>query len=124
MTEPVEQKGIPSALDNELVPLSVAANVTYFHLTEVGKQVLMQENLAEILPVVAVALSQVAPIYRAPMDGEAPPQLGEREIEALLFKPVRDGAPPSLDGFSIRRGDLRKALVTLREARHLFGRAK
>jgi hypothetical protein len=113
------------ALDNELVPLAVASSVTYFHLTEVTRQVDTHENLHEMLNVVAVALSQVAPIYRSPGQGDKPPLLSNREVDDLLFKPIRDGEPTAtLDGLCIRRGDLRKALVTLREARSLFGPTK
>jgi hypothetical protein len=111
-------------LDNELVPLAVAANVTYFHLTDVSRQVDANEHLADMLQVVSVALAQVAPIYRARADGEQPSLLSNGDIDRLLLAPLRDGAEsPSLDGYCVRRGDLRKALVTLREARNLFGRA-
>ena len=112
-------------LDGEMVSLAVAANVTYFHLTEVTRQVDTNQDLAQMLRVVSVALSQVAPIYRAGHDGQEPAQLGSREIDDLFFTPMSDGAHgPSLDDFCIRRGDLRQALVTLREARSLFGTDK
>lgn len=110
-------------LDNEMVPLAVASSVTYFHLTELTKQVGSHENLAERLQVVCVALSQVAPIYRAPQGDGSAPQLSNREVDELLLRPARDGGePPRLDAFCIRRGDLRKALVALREARNPFGK--
>jgi hypothetical protein len=57
-------------LDGEMVSLAVAANVTYFHLTEVARQVDTTQDLAQMLRVVSVALSQVAPIYRAGRGGE------------------------------------------------------
>ena len=103
-------------LDAELVPLAVAATVAYFHLTEASKQVDSQGHLADVVPVVALALSQVTPVYAA-ADGTGRPV--NKEVDALLLR--RDAAPPDLDRFAIRRGDLRAALATLREARHLFG---
>ena len=54
-------------LDDELVPLPVAATVAYFHVTDAAHQV---------------------------------------------------------DGLKIRRGDLRRAMITLREARAAFGPAR
>ena len=112
-----------SDLDNEMVSLAVAASVTYFHLTEVARQIDSETHLAEMLQVVAVALSQVAPIHRVAKDRESPALLSNREIDRLLFRPMREGEEaPDLDEYCIRRGDLRNALVTLREARGLFGR--
>ena len=112
-----------TAIDSEMVSLAVAASVTYFHLTEVARQIDSESHLAEMLQVVAVALSQVAPIHRAARPGEETVLLSTGEVDRLLFKPMREGdEAPDLDEFCIRRGDLRKALVTLREARNLFGR--
>lgn len=112
-----------AALDEEMVSLAVAASVTYFHLTEVARQIDSESHLAEMLQVVAVALSQVAPIHRAPKPGADAALLSSAEVDRLLFRPMREGEEaPDLDEYCIRRGDLRKALVTLREARNLFGR--
>lgn len=123
MTSPEGRAPQQAELDNEMVSLAVAASVTYFHLTEVARQIDSEAHLAEMLQVVAVALSQVAPIYRAPTDGESPSLLSNREVDRLLFLPMREGEEaPDLDDYRIRRGDLRRALVTLREARSLFGR--
>lgn len=111
-----------SALDQEFVPLAVASSVAYFHLTDAAKQVDSQEHLADMLRIVALALSQVAPIHRAPAAERSAP-LSEQQIEEFFFRPLNEGGEgPSLDGFCIRRGDLRRALVTLREARTVFGR--
>jgi hypothetical protein len=124
MTAPSEGVAARQAdLDNEMVSLAVAASVTYFHLTEVARQIDSETHLAEMLQVVAVALSQVAPIHRAAKNGESPSLLSNREVDRLLFRPMREGEEaPDLDEYCIRRGDLRSALVTLREARGLFGR--
>jgi len=106
-------------LDDEMVPLAVAATVAYFHLTEVAKQIDTNEHLADVVQVVAVALSQVAPVYSA---AGAPVRVVNKELDALLLRrPENDAPKPDLDQFVIRRGDLRAALTTLREARNLFG---
>lgn len=124
MLDPAVAGKKQAELDAEMVSLAVAANVTYFHLTEVTRQVDSNDDLAQMLRVVSVALSQVAPIYRVPAKGQQPVPLGSREVDEVFFTPMREGTEaPSLDGFCIRRGDLRQALVTLREARNLFGGA-
>ena len=108
-------------IEEELVPLSVAATVTYFHVTAVGKQLDDEDNLSEVLHLVAVALSQLAPIHSAGPDG--PRLLSTQELEKLLFEPVRSRVDlPDLDGFCIRRRDLHAAMVALRSARSAFGR--
>jgi len=105
-------------LDGEMVPLSVAATVAYFHLTALAKQIDTDAQLADVVQVVAVALSQVAPIYSA---GAGAVEAVNRELDALLLRRSNEESPADLDRFAIRRGDLRTALTTLREARHLFG---
>ena len=97
-------------LDDEMVPLAVAATVAYFHVTEAAHQVTMQSDLADIVPLVAIALSTVAPIH-----GEDHP-LSAVEVRERLYGSRR----PSLEGLMIRRGDLRTPMVTLREARAAF----
>jgi len=54
-------------LQGELVPLRVAASIAYFHLTEPVRQVSTRDDLAEILHLVAIALSTVSAIQR--LDG-------------------------------------------------------
>jgi hypothetical protein len=109
-------------IEEELVPLSVAATVTYFHVTALAKQLDDEDNLAEVLHLVAVALSQVAPIHGIGPAGELR-LLGSQELEKLLFGPVRDSLDlPDLDRFRIRRRDLHAAMVALREARSSFAR--
>lgn len=111
-------------IEEELVPLSVAATVTYFHVTAVARQLDEGDNLAEVLHLVAVALSQVAPIHRRRLPNGEPLLLSSQELEKLLFKPIRDGIDvPDLDGFCIRRRDLHAAMVALRAARSSFGKA-
>lgn len=106
-------------LDQELVPLAVAATITYHHVTEAARQVSETPSLREIVHFAAVALSTVAPIYRM---GREPLPLSGREIQELLFRPLEDAEPLQLDAYGVRRGDLRTALVTLKEARGAFGK--
>ena len=103
-------------LDAELVPLSVAATVAYFHLADPRIQV---EQAGSLLRAVgaAISLAHVAAIYLGGAEGPARPMSAE-ELRRLLLEPMRDEARrPDLDRFFIRRADLRAALVTLREAR-------
>lgn len=101
-------------LDEELVPLYVAATVAYFHVTDAAHQVSTQEALADVVPLVAIALSTIAPIHAE--DGP----LGSAALRDALYKEKR----PNVDGLMIRRGDLRRAMITLREARAAFGPAR
>ncbi|HZM37376.1 MAG TPA: hypothetical protein VFC18_23155 [Burkholderiales bacterium] len=98
-------------LDHELVPLPVAATVAYFHITEAAHQVRTQSDLADVVPLVAIALSTIAPIH-----ADSGP-LSSAEVRERLYGKRR----PDLDGLAIRRGDLRMAMITLREARAAFG---
>jgi len=99
-------------LDDDMVPLAVAATVAYFHVTDAAHQVTTQSDLADIVPLVAIALSPVAPIH-----GEDQP-LSSIEVRERLYGSRR----PSLDGLKMRRADLRTAMITLREARSTFRR--
>jgi hypothetical protein len=106
-------------LDQELVLLAVAATITYHHVTDAAKQVSETATLREIVHFAAVALSTVAPIYRI---GPHPLPLSGREIQELLFRPLEGVEPLQLDAYGVRRGDLRVALATLKEARGAFGK--
>jgi hypothetical protein len=106
-------------LDQELVPLAVAATITYHHVTDAARQVSETASLREIVHFAAVALSTVAPIYR--MGPHSAPLSGP-EIQELLFRPLEGVEPLQLDAYGVRRGDLRAALVTLKEARSAFGK--
>ena len=101
-------------LDEELVPLHVAATVAYFHITDAAHQVSTREALAVVVPLVAIALSTIAPIH-----AENGP-LSSAALRDALYKERR----PNVDGLMIRRGDLRRAMITLREARAAFGPAR
>ena len=106
-------------LEVELVPLRVAATVAYFHVTDSMRQVSSEKDLAEIVHLVAIALSTVAPIRRA--DGAV---LTSAELHEIFYRPLgRRLRKPELEGLVIRRGDLKNAMVTLKEARMVFGRS-
>jgi hypothetical protein len=108
------------ALDAELVPLSVAATVAYFHLTDPRIQVGELDSLLRAVGRAAISLAQVAVIH---LRGSEEParQMNAEELRRLLLEPMLDEARrPDLDRFLIRRGDLRAALVSLREARGPF----
>jgi hypothetical protein len=109
----------------EYVPLSVAATVTYFHITETSRQLGNEQHLSEVMHLVAIALSTVAPFYMSSLGGKAAFVLAPREVDDLLFRPLREkGQIPSLENLRIRRQDLHKAMATLKEARIAFGKAK
>jgi hypothetical protein len=104
-------------LEAELVPLRVAARVAYFHITDALRQVSREDDLAEIIHLVAIALSTVAPIRHA-----AGAALTDHELRELFYRPLGNvGGKPDLAGFVIRRGDLKAAMTTLKEARVVFG---
>ena len=105
------------ALDEELVPLPVAATVAYFHLTHAITQVGQAELLTRAVGLTALAISQVASIHLR-VAGEPTRALSAAEVEGLLVRPMlEESRRPDLDPFLIRRGELRRALATLRGAR-------
>jgi hypothetical protein len=107
-------------LEPELLPLRVAAKIAYFHITDAVRQVSSEEQLADIVHLVAIALSTVAPIRRA--GGEV---LADAELNELLYRRLgQPGAKPDLEGFVIRREDLKSAMTTLKEARIVFGKSE
>ena len=103
--------------DKAFVSLAVASTLTYLYVTERSTESEFRVPL-EVLPLVAVALAQVAPIHK--MDDDKTP-LTVSEINALLMGPLRSSKGPSLDQFKMRRGVLRRAMETLKQARATFG---
>lgn len=109
---PNDQSGSLSSVKDELVPLAIAAQVTYFHLSGLRIYISDDQPLAEIIRITALALAETAPIYR----GERP--LDPKQLNDLLIHPLSSRQEqPDLDAFHVRRGDLRDALVSLRKAR-------
>lgn len=106
------------AVDDALVVLTVAAAMTYFYVTDPARQVEKSESLPSILPLVAIALSTVAPICRA--DGTP---LSVQELDELLFRRTAGvgASAGTLAQLRIRRGDLDTAMALLRETRIAFG---
>jgi hypothetical protein len=81
--------------------------------------------LDDVRALVAIALSTVATILTRE-NGEALP-LSSAQIEAQLFAPTvrsqRDRTAPDLTQLFVRRGDLVRAIETLKEVHISFGRA-
>ena len=103
-------------LDEEFMPLHLAAGIAYSQI--MGS---LQQR-ADDIQLVGIALSTVAPIYRATHGGAGATRLSAQEIEDRLFRPLRSsGAPPALRDLRIRRRDLDAAIAALKEARAAFG---
>jgi len=106
--------------EDELLDFELACLVAYFQLASPKRQMESAAEAAQALPMAAIALSTVSPIFRteAP-SGEAIPM---RELQPLLFARDEGGAPVAhLEGLGIRRGDLERAITVLKEARMSFG---
>jgi hypothetical protein len=106
-------------LEDELVPLSVAGRVAYHQLVEKEKRLSVSEDLGRVLPLVAAALSAVAPFHRVSVPGQAR-ELTSIEVDAILFGPGSD-ARTALTEIYIRRRDLHQAIESLRTAKQYFG---
>jgi hypothetical protein len=106
--------------DDEVLELELGCLVAYFQLTPPKRQMEGPSELIRSLPMVAIALSTVAPIRRL---GEAPGELVTmRDLQPLLFARDEAGAAVAhLEGLGIRRGDLHRAITVLKEARMSFG---
>jgi hypothetical protein len=123
MTQDDEQKqrlaDQKAAAGDDLVVLSIAAAIAYFHVTDAPRQADERDSLGDLLPLVAMALSTVVPIRRA--DGTPLP---EAEVDQLLFpRGLASAASTStLARLRIRRSELEKAMTLLKEARAAFGR--
>jgi hypothetical protein len=112
-------------IDNELVPLAVAARAAYFEVTALARDKGTEQELAEVSHLVALALSTVAPIHMTIGEAGNTIVLQSREVNDLMFLPLRERQQrPSFDGLSIRRADLRAAIMALKDARAAFGRIK
>src|SRR5688572_32438269 len=106
-------------LDDELVPLSVAATVTYYNVAADAKLWAEEgETLSRMLVLAAVSLSQVATIHVRRAHGAYP--LSARQLHEMLSVPPQRREPVDLDAFLIRRGELRAAIRTLAQARAWF----
>lgn len=98
---------------DDLVPLSVAASLAYCELIGVNSPLGSDEHLRDVLDLTAAALLHVAPAYRISPDGAS--LIRAEETEKLLLATIREGKQaPDVDGFYLRRGDLRAAIGKLR----------
>lgn len=117
-------RALPSAqalFDEEFVPLAIAAGIAYGHIVAGAAHPRFQPHVHDV-ELVAIALSTVAPLWQETAAGTGVVRLDAARIEATLFRPLREGAGrPLLDKLCIRRSDLRRAMITLREARVAYG---
>jgi hypothetical protein len=107
------------------VPLSEATAVAYHIITEKPEALRDPRDLDDVRGLVAIALSTVATILKRE-NGEALP-LSSAQIDERLFFPgscsPRDRrAAPDLTQLFVRRGDLVRAIETLKEVHFSFGR--
>jgi hypothetical protein len=112
-------------LHRELVPLAEASAVAYHVITERPESLRDPRDLDEVRGLVAIALSTAATILRM-VNGTALP-LTSGQIDEQLFSPIshslRDRrAAPDLSDLYVRRGDLIRAIETLKQAHTSFGR--
>jgi hypothetical protein len=104
----------------EFLPLEVAATLAYERLTEIRRE-LPAEQLDELIHFAAIALSTIAPIYMTTSAGAGLLVLSFREIEELLDRPLKSGAPSPLHGLRIRKTDMESAIETLKLAKNAHG---
>lgn len=103
-------------LDEEFMPLPIAAGIAYAEI--IGST---QLQASEDVPLLGIALSTVAPIYRATHSGGLV-RLSLAEVDQRLLQPLRSKkGRPDLDELRIRRCDVRPAIAALKEARAAFG---
>src|SRR5262245_19727127 len=108
------------ALGEEFLPLELAATITYYQLAEVRRRP-RPEHFGELVHLAAIALSTVAPIYLKTSAGAGLLVLSSREIDELLFHPLKSGKRPPLDGLRVRKADMQKGVEALKLARSAFG---
>jgi hypothetical protein len=112
-------------LHRELVPLSEATAVAYHIITEKPEALKDPRELEDVRGLVAIALSTVTTIFRRE-NGEALP-LSSAQIDEQLFLPIshlhHERRPaPDLTQLFVRRGDLVRAIETLKDVHVSFGR--
>jgi hypothetical protein len=95
------------------VLLSVASRVAYRALVPAAKQAAGEMELSRVLPRIAAALGSVAPIHQRARPAGGMRLLSAEDVGNLLFKPGYESRAV-LDDLFIRRGDLHKAIESLR----------
>ena len=105
---------------DQVLELELGCLVAYFQLTAPKRQMEGPMELIQALPMVAIALSTVAPIWRASRSGAE--LVSMRELQPRLFARDESGVHVAhLEGLGIRRRDLHHAITVLRDARMSFG---
>ena len=105
-------------LKQALVPLGVAASYAYAQLTPEQDRVTSSDDLAKVLRGVAIALSALAPIFRQDDRTGAAVALTTSEIVTVLFLQAEQ---QGWERLAMRQGDLKAAIMTLRQVRTAFG---
>jgi hypothetical protein len=101
-------------LDEQLIPLSVAAAVAYLDVAGPEPQAERIEYAVRAIDLAAMSLAQLVPIYFSEAGRR---ELSAQEVRERLVRPLREGHErPSLDRFLVRRCDLRTAIKTLKGA--------
>jgi hypothetical protein len=122
--QPAAARQAGPLLDEQFIGLEVAATLAYFHVSESSRDAGGDAQLAEVIPLVAIALSTVAPIYMGVDGGAAAVVLTSAEVKDLLFRLQRKGGVHNLRNLVMRREDLTRGMTTLKEARIAFGAAR
>jgi hypothetical protein len=101
-------------LDEQLIPLSVAAAVAYLDIASLEAQARPHHYVVRAIDLAALSLAQLVPVY---LSDAGRRELSAQEVHERLLDPLFKGDKrPSLDKFLVRRRDLRAAIKTLREA--------
>lgn len=101
-------------LDEQLVPLSVAAAVAYLDVAGFEAQAQPLEHVVRAIDRAAASLAELVPVYLA---DDRRRELSAQEVRERLHRPLsRDEKRPSLDKFLVRRRDLRAAIKRLKDA--------
>jgi hypothetical protein len=106
-------------IDEEFLALPIAAAVAYYRITDTRSR-LPEGYLAEMVHLMAIALSTVAPLYAARGAGDGVSALSNHEIEKLLFRTLKSGGHPNLENLRVRKADLERGIETLRASKDAF----
>jgi hypothetical protein len=118
MTRRPSEEDSQVLVDEELVPLSVAATVAYYSLVNARARVEYDASPNDVMDLLALSLSQVTPLRRV---GNPQVEMSTTEVKDEFFIPLCRGPQrPDLDRFVVRRRDLHAAINVLKAARVWF----